>query len=259
MSTDMVTSKNTENISFAEDICADGICCFMSIPRNQNHLGILRFFLKWGNASYGVKLLCTTLEKKDILYHPCRCLNFHLREINTPDGIKLYVVVRCGIINKRCRPYPCGAFPDKEDSFMYDLLAPCIYNEYRAHENYVKLKHKHLFRLFYAIKDNQKVLAKVFPGHTPEEARERLDQCSGVVKVSAFWNEKKPSEYFLFEVPKVDSILYTSQRHPKITSVKQAYDHWQGHIDSWLERHYGSKWQGYLDRTIEQEGNKLKN
>ncbi|MGQ3683423.1 MAG: hypothetical protein ACUBOA_00100 [Candidatus Loosdrechtia sp.] len=246
-----------KNINFTEDICADGICCFMSIPKSQNHLGIARFFFKRGNTSHGIKLLCTAHEMKDILYLPCRCLNFYIEEDDVQGERKLRVVVRCGIFHKKYRPYTCRAFPDREDSFMHDLLAPCIYNEYRAHENYVKLKHKHFFRLFYAIKDNRKVLEKIFPGRTSEEAREKLNQCNEVVKVSAFWNEKKPSEYFLFEVPKTDTVLYTSHIHPKITSIKQAYDCWQGHIESWLERHYGSKWQCYLDRAVEQEGSKF--
>ncbi|MCF6158820.1 MAG: hypothetical protein E3K32_09665 [wastewater metagenome] len=258
MSTDMITPTNIDNISFTEDVCADGICCFMSIPRNQSHLGKVKFFLKRGNASYGIKLLYTAPEVKDIVYNPCRCLNFSLREIPSSHGTKLQMVLRCSIINKRCRPYTCKAFPDKADSFMYDLLAPCIYNEYRASGRYVKLKHKHIFHLFYAFKDDRKLLGKIFPGYTAEEVRKKLSQCSGVGKVCAVWDEKKPSEYFLLEIPKVDSIVYVSDVHPRIEGVKQAYNCWQGHIESWLERHYGSKWQDSLDYAIEQEGSKRK-
>lgn len=242
-----MSTKN--NIDFTNDVCADGICCFMSIPKGQTHLGVWKAFLKRGSASYGVKLLYTATSAKDIIYNPCRCLDFYLKEVCTSDGFTIQVVLRCGIHGKRCRPYPCRAFPDKADSFMYDIYAPCIYNEYIAHENYVKLKHKHVFRLFYAIKDEHRLLGKIFPGYTAEEARKRLSQCSGIGKVSAIWNEK-PSEYFLLEVPKTDSILYTSDVHPKIKSVKHAYHQWQDHIESWLEKHYGCKWQEYLDRAI---------
>ncbi len=246
----MVTPTNTKkNIGFTNDICADGICCFMSIPRKQTHLGMWKAFLKRGSASYGVKLLYTALSAKDIIFNPCRCLDIYLKDACTQGESTIQVILRCGIYGKKCRPYTCGAFPDKADSFMYNIYAPCIYNEYIAHESYVKLKHKHVFRLFYAIKDDRKLLEKIFPGHTAEETRERLSQCGEIGKVSAIWNEK-PSEYFLLEVPKVDSVLYTSDVHPKIKSVKQAYLQWQGHIESWLEKHYGSRWQEYLDRAI---------
>lgn len=241
-----------KSISFTDDICADGICCFMSVPRKQTHLGMWKTFLKRRNASYGIKLLYTATQAKDIVYNPCRCLEFCLKEINTESGPSLGVFLRCGIFTKRCRPYTCKAFPDKADSFMHDVLAPCAYNEYIAHENYVQLKYTHIFRLFYAIKDDHKLLGKIFPGYTAEETREKLNRCNDVVKVGAIWNEK-PSEYFLLEVPKTESVLYTSDVHPKIDGVKQAYDLWQGHIEGWLERHYGSKWQDHFDRAIEKE------
>lgn len=243
------------SINLTDDICADGICCFTSIPKEQNHLGMWKSFLKRGTASYGVKLLYTALEAKDIVYRPCRCLNFYLKEVDTPNGPALRVLLRCGIFGKKCRPYTCKAFPDKVDSFMHDIPAPCIYNEYLAHENYVKLKHKHIFTLFYAIKDDRTLLRKIFPGYTAEEVRKKLSQCSEVGKMSAIWNEK-PSEYFILEVSKVSSVLYISEVHPKITDVKQAYRLWQGHIETWLERHYGSTWQDYLTRAIEQDDRK---
>lgn len=257
MGTDFNPAHFSTGIVFTDDVCADGVCCFMSIPRKQTHLGILKLFLKRRNASYGVKLLYTTLQTKDIIYNPCKCLNFYLKELHTPDGPTFQVLLRCGIFGKRCRPYTCKEFPDKADSFMYDIPAPCAYNDYIAPENYVALKHKQVFRLFYAIKDNRKLLEKISPGHTAEEIRKKLNQCKGVVKVCAIWNEK-PSEYFLLEVPKVSSILYISDNHPKIESIKQAYHLWQGHIESWLEKHYGSKWQDYLDRAIKNEGDRSK-
>lgn len=252
MKTDSYTSDCNRNIEFTSDICADGICCFMSIPRQQTHLGMWRHFLKRGNATAGIKLLYTALRAKDIVYDPCRCLNFHLKELNTPDGFTLQILLRCGIFGKRCRPYTCKEFPDKADSFMHDILAPCVYNEYIASENYLTLKHKQVFRLFYAIKDDHGLLGKIFPAHTVNETREKLSQYKEITKISAIWNEK-PAEYFLLEVPKSNAVLYTSVAHPKIKGVQQAYSHWQGHIESWLERHYGSKWQDYLDRTIEEE------
>ena len=257
MKTDSNAADCSKNIDFTGDICADGICCFMSIPRKQTHLGILKYFLKRRNASYGIKLLYTTLQTKDIVYNPCRCLDFYLKELNTPYGSTLHVLLRCGIFGKRCRPYTCKEFPDRVDSFMHDIPAPCAYNEYIASESYVRLKHKQVFRLFYAIKDDRKLLEKISPGHTAEETRKKLNRCKEVVKVSAVWNEK-PSEYFLLEVPKVDSVLYTSDKHPKIGSIKQAYHLWQGHIESWLERHYGYEWQDRLERAIKQENEKLK-
>lgn len=141
---------------------------------------------------------------------------------------------------------------------MYDLLAPCIYNEYRSHERYKKLKHKHNFSLFYTIKDDRKLLGKIFPGYTADETREKLTQYPHVSKICVIWDEKKPLEYFLLEVPRVDSVLYTSEIHPKIEGVEQAYNQWQGHIESWLERHYGSKWQERLTHAVEQESSERK-
>jgi len=229
----------------------------MSIPRKQNHLGIWRYFIGRRNASLGIKLLYTSPEAKDIVYNPCRCLNFYLKETVVSGVPAIQVELRCGIYGKKLRPYACKEFPDKADSFMYDIYAPCVYNEYRASENYMKLKHKQVFRLFYAIKDNDKLLKKIFPGHTADETRRKLEGCDAVVKISAIWGEK-PSEYFLFEVPKCDSVLYTSQKHPKIESVKQAYDVWTGHIETWLEKHYGGKWQDSLDRAIEMDAKNRK-
>ena len=254
MKTDSNTAHCSKNISFTDDICADGICCFMSIPREQTHLGMMKLFLRRGNASYGIKLLYTGVQLKDVVYNPCKCLDLYLKECKTPDGSALQVLLRCGIFGKRCRPYTCKEFPDKTDSFMHDILAPCAYNEYIAPDNYVTLKHKHEFHLFYAIKNDRKLLEKIFPGYTAEETREMLNRYKEVTKASAIWNEK-PSEYFILKVPKVDSVLYTSDVHPKIESVKQAYNLWQGHIESWLERHYGSKWQEKLNREIKQEEN----
>ena len=253
MKTDSDIFNCSNKIGFVGDICADGICCFMSIPRKQTHLGIGKIFFKRRNASYGIKLLYTGCQTKDIVYNPCKCLNFYLKELTTSDGSFLQVLLRCGIFGKRYRPYTCKEFPDKTDSFMYDIPAPCAYNEYIASKNYVALKNKHVFRLFYAIRDDLKVLGNIFPGCTDEEVRKKLNQYNEIVKVSAYWDAKKPSEYFLLEVPKIDSVLYTSGAHPKIEGVKQSYYCWQGHIESWLEKHYGNKWQDYLNRAIEQE------
>ena len=257
--TGMATDMNTNNpISLTNDICADGICCFMSIPRNQSHLGIKKFFFRKKNASYGIKLLYTGIHIKDIVYNPCRCLNFYLKENNTPIGSPIQVVLRCGIFGKQCRPYTCKEFPDKSDSFMYDVHAPCAYNDYIAPKNYIELKHKDVFRLFYAIKDDDKLLKKIFPGRAPEETRNTLNQSSNIVKISAIWNEN-PSEYFLLEVPSVESVLYISGVHPKIKNVIQAYYQWQGHIESWLEKHYGNKWQERLNSAIAEEKAKTGN
>lgn len=241
-----------KHIDFAHDVCADGICCFMSIPRNQNHLGISKIFLKRRNASYGIKLLYTALQSKDIVYAPCKCLEFYLKELSTPAGYSIHVLLRCGIFGKKCRPYTCNEFPDKSDSFMHDIPAPCIYNEYLAPEDYVTLKHKHIFRLYFAIRDNDKLLKKIAPGFTTEEIRKQLTLGENVVRISAAW-DGKPAAYFLLEVPKTEGVLYTSPVHPKIESIRQAYHLWQGHIESWLERHYGSKWQHRLDRAMEKE------
>ncbi len=257
MKTDANTFDFNTHIDFTGDICADGICCFMSIPREQTHLGMWRRFLKRGNATAGIKLLYTAFSSKDIIYNPCRCLNFYLKELNTPDGLTLQIVLRCGVFGKRCRPYTCKEFPDKADSFMHDVLAPCVYNEYVAPEDYVALKHKQVFRLFYAIKDDCKVLGKIFPGYTARETREKLNQYKDIVKIGAIWNEK-PAEYFLLEVPRSDCALYTSAVHPKINGVKQAYNLWQGHIESWLERHYGGRWEYHLEHAIQQENDRLR-
>lgn len=241
-----------KDIAFVNDICADGICCFMSIPRDHTHLGISKIFLKRRSASYGIKLLYTALQSKDIVYNPCKCLEFYLKELSTPTGYSISVLLRCGIFGKKCRPYTCNEFPDKPDSFMHDIPAPCIYNEYLASADYITLKHKHVFRLYFAIRDDHKLLKKIAPGFTTEEIRKKLNLCEKIVKISAAWNEK-PAEYFLLKVPKTEGVLYTSRVHPKIESIKQAYQHWQGHIESWLEKHYGSKWQNRINCAIEKE------
>ena len=246
------TAGCSASIGFVNDICTDGICCFMSIPRKQTHLGLLKIFFRRKNASYGVKLLYTALDAKDIVYNPCKFLMFHLKETEGMNGNAFQIILRCGIFGKKYRPFTCKGFPDMKNSFMYDVPAPCPYNEYIAPENYVKLKHTHVFQLYFAIKDDRKLLKMIFTGHTAEETRSRLSQCNDVVKVSAIWNEK-PSEYFLLKVPRNADILYISREHPKITSVKQAHLLWQGHIETRLEKHYGSKWQDCLNRAVKKE------
>lgn len=240
------------SIGLANDICADGICCFMSIPRKQAHLGLLKIFFRRRNASYGIKLLYTAFDAKDVVCNPCKYLVFHLKKAEGANSNTFQILLRCGIFGKKYRPYVCKGFPDMENSFMYDVPAPCPYNEYIAPEHYVKLKYTHVFQLFFAIKDDRNLLKRILPGHTADETRGILSQCNNVVKVSAVWNEK-PSEYFLLKVPKVADILYVSQKHPGITGVKQAHSLWQGHIETQLEKRYGSKWQGYLGCAIENE------
>lgn len=252
----MEINSHKGSVCYTEDVCADGICCFMSIPRKQNHLGIWKSLFKRRSASYGVKLLYISLHGKDIVYDPCKCLDFYLKWKDDDSSGGMQIVLRCAMFDKKRRPYVCKAFPDKKDSFMHDVPAPCVYNEYIAPEEYVELKHTHVFRLFYAIKDDQTLLEKIFPNSSADGARKILNQCKDIVKISAIWNEK-PSEYFLIEVPKVPSVLYTSDFHPGIKSIKQAYDRWTGHIETWLEKHYGSKWHNYLEQALEEEDTRL--
>ena len=47
MKTDSNQVDFNKPISFTDDICADGICCFMSIPRKQTHLGMWKTFIAW--------------------------------------------------------------------------------------------------------------------------------------------------------------------------------------------------------------------
>ncbi|MBM4055997.1 MAG: hypothetical protein FJ264_15300 [Planctomycetes bacterium] len=227
----------------------------MSIPRKQNHLGIWKSLFKKRSASYGIKLLYTSLHGKDIVYNPCKCLEFYLKwKDDSPDNVQ--ILLRCAMFDRKRRPYVCGAFPEKKDSFMHDVPAPCVYNEYIAPKEYVELKYTHVFRLFYAIKDDQTLLRKISPNGSAEETRKRLEQCNDVVKISAIWNEK-PSEYFLIEVPKVSSVLLTSDFHPRIKNIRQAYNRWTGHIDTWLEKHYGGKWSNNLEQALEVEDERL--
>lgn len=250
----MEINSNKGRVCYTEDICADGICCFMSIPRKQNHLGIWKHIFRKRSAAYGIKLLYTALHAKDIVYNPCKCLDFYLTwKDDASDDMQ--ILLRCAAYGKKRRPYVCKAFPDRKDSFMHDVPAPCIYNEYIAPEEYVRLKHTHVFRLFYAIKDDQALLRKISPHCSVDDTRKRLDQCKDSVKISAIWNEK-PSEYFLIEVPKVPSILCTSEVHPVIKTIRQAYNRWTGHIETWLEKHYGDKWHTYLEQALENEDNR---
>lgn len=255
--TDMVTSTSIKkDIDFTDEICADGICCFLSIPKGQNHLGIWKSFLKRGNASHGIKLLYSGIQVKDVICNPCKCLDFYLKEVSNANGVNLQVLLRCTIYGKKCRPYTCNEFPDKANSFMHDIPAPCIYNEYIASKEYIKLKHKHVFRLYYAIKDDPGLLNRIFPNHSGEETRKKLNEYYNLVKICAIWDGKQ-SEYFILEVPRSNSVLHISKEHPKIESIAQAYNQWQGHIEGWLEKNYGVNWEKHLEQAIKQEEDRL--
>lgn len=253
MSIDCSTNKNDGAIAFAESMCSDGMCCFTCVvPADNGHVGFLRYFWKRGTGSPYVKLLVTSKGRKDELYHSCKFLNF----IGTTNAAttSLSMDLRCGIYKRR--PYQCMGYPDiAGESPDYKISGPCLFNEYTAGSSYQKLVYKREWQAFYAIQDQTKAFLSVFPGETAQSARETLLRIKDVRK-AAIAVGKKELDYILIPIPKkTKNVLYLSEDHEPITTIRQAYCCWKEKIQKNLQNHYGEEWETQLKNAIEMEEN----
>ena len=119
--------------------------------------------------------------------------------------------------------YPdiAGESPD------YKISGPCLFNEYTAGSSYQRLVYKREWQAFYAIQDQTKAFLSVFPGETAQSVRETLlrikDVCKAAIAVG-----KKEMDYILIPIPeKTKNVLYLSEDHEPITTIRQAYCCWE--------------------------------
>ncbi len=137
---------------------------------------------------------------------------------------------------------------------MYHTISgPCIFNEYTASAAYHKLVYKRKWQAFYAIRDHKKALTNIFIQQDSATAREILLKTKDV-HLTTISIGKEELDYILIPIPKqTHNILYISEQHRPITTIRCAYYQWEEKIQRNLENHYGSEWEIRLKTAIEME------
>ncbi|MBI2469680.1 MAG: hypothetical protein HYV59_00340 [Planctomycetes bacterium] len=160
--------------------------------------------------------------------------------------------MRCSIYKHR--PRQCRDYPDRAGESLYQKISgPCIFNEYAAPGAYKNLVYKRKWDAFYAILDDMDVIRNIFVDEDAHTARELIINAKDVhlASISAGGEE---SNYILIPLPKrTQNILYLSEKHQPIGTVKQAYRRWQEKIQKNLQNHYGPEWEAKLNTAIEME------
>lgn len=251
MDTICQTNKNQSNITFAKSECSDGMCCFTCvIPPKSGHIGFFKSLWKNGTGYPFVKLLVTSEGYKNELYDSCKFLDFTVSK-NTHDS-NLTMDLRCSIY--KYRPKQCAEYPDKAgESLYYKISGPCIFNEYTAPSAYHKLVYKREWQAFYAVLDHKGAITNIFAQQDAAAARETLLKTENV-QLTTLSIGKEELNYILIPLPKqTQNILYSSEKHQPITTIKCAYHRWEEKIQKNLENHYGSEWEMKLKSAIETE------
>lgn len=239
------------NINFAESECSDGMCCFTCvIPPNNEHIGFFKSLWKSGTGWPHVKLLVMSEGTKNELYDSCKFLNF-LLSIN-PEDVSLKMDLRCSIY--KSRPAQCMGYPDKAgESFHRKISGPCIFNEYTAPGEYRKLVYKREWDAFYAIRDHETALRNICTNEESSVARGKILKTKDV-HLASICAGKEELDYILIPIPKqTQNILYVSEKHTPITTIKQAYYTWEEKIQRNLQNHYGTDWETMLNKALETE------
>lgn len=242
---------NHDSITFARSECSDGMCCFTCvIPPGNKHIGFFKSLWKCGTGYSSVKLLVTSEGYKDELYDACKFLNFTI----SPDATRQYLTMdlRCSIY--KSRPIQCMGYPDRAGESVYQRISgPCIFNEYTAPPAYKKLVYKREWKAFYAILDQADAIRGICIHEDPSVARSLILEAKGVGRatISVGRNER---EYILVPLQKqTENILYISEKHQPIATIRQAYSQWEEKIQNNLKNHYGEEWESRLKSAIEME------
>lgn len=245
--------KNHGSITFAENECSDGMCCFTCvIPSNNGHLGFFKSLWKKGTGYPYVKLLVASEGYNNELYDSCKFLDFTIFVDTTDSSLKMDL--RCSIYKHR--PRQCMGYPDEAGESLYEKMSgPCIFNEYAAASAYKKLVYKREWQAFFAIKDDGEAIRNIFVSNDEVSiAREKILKAKDVHLVALSADGTEESDYILIPVPRqTHNILYLSEKHQPINTIKQAYHKWQEKIQKNLENHYGSEWETKLKNAIEME------
>lgn len=253
MNTQGSQSENHGTVNFSESECSDGMCCFTCvIPPDNGHIGFFRSFWRRGTGSPHVKLLVTCDGYKDELYDSCKFLDF----VISRDGAdsKLNMDLRCSIYKNR--PRQCRDYPDRAgESMYYKMSGPCIFNEYTAPGAYKKLVYKRDWQAFYAIRDSEEAIRNIFVRENTRTAREMLLNAQDVHRAAISIGNAELN-FILIPIPRQTcKILYVSDKHMPISTIRQAYHTWEEKIEKNLQNHYGPEWETRLKHAIEMEEN----
>ena len=167
---------------------------------------------------------------------------------------RLKIDLRCSIY--KSRPKQCMDYPDRAGDSLYQKVSgPCIFNEYAAPSTYKNLVYKREWDAFYAIRDHGEAISNIFPHEDSVKAREMLLKAEDV-HLASISEGTEESDYILISIPKrTQNILYMSEKHQTITTIRQAYHQWQEKIQNNLRNHYGPEWETMLKNAIETEEN----
>lgn len=251
MNTPCRTHENHDTITFAESECSDGMCCFTCvIPPGNKHVGFFKYLRKGGTASPYVKLLVTSEGYKDELYDACKFLNFIISQDAAKPHLKMDL--RCSIY--KSRPSQCMGYPDQAGESVYQKISgPCIFNEYTAPRAYHKLVYKREWKAFYAILDHADAFRSLCAHEEPSVARSLILGANGVVR-AAISVGRDERDYLLIPIQnETRNILYVSEKHQPIVTIRQAYSRWEEKIQNNLKNHYRDEWESRLKSAIETE------
>lgn len=243
--------KNHGSITFAENECSDGMCCFTCvIPPNNGHIGFFKSLWKNGTGYPYVKLLVTSEGCNNELYDSCKFLDFTISK--SPPDFCLKMDLRCSIYKHR--PKQCMGYPDLAGESLYQRISgPCIFNEYTASSTYKKLVYKREWQAFFAIQDDREAIRNIVSNNDVAAAREEILKTKDV-RLATLSVDLQELDYILIPIPKrTHNILYLSNKHRPIDTIKQAYHRWQEKIQKNLQNHYGSDWKTRLKNAIEME------
>lgn len=251
MNTCCATNENHCDVTFAEGECSDGMCCFTCvIPTNNGHISFFKSLWKSGTGSDHVKLLVTSEGRKEELYDSCKFLNFTISKSLVNSSLKMDL--RCSVY--KSRPSQCVGYPDRAGESLYQRTSgPCIFNEYTAPSAYKKLVYKREWQASYAILDRADAIRNIFVGEDPGIARDLILKANGV-HLATISVGKEEQDYVLIPIHRqTQNILYLSEKHQPITTIKQAYHRWGEKIQRNLQNHYGTEWETQLKNAIEME------
>ncbi|OQZ00576.1 MAG: hypothetical protein B6D35_06260 [Candidatus Brocadia sp. UTAMX2] len=243
--------ENHDSIPFARSECSDGMCCFTCvIPPGNKHIGFFKSLWKRGTGYPYVKLLVTSEGYKDEWYDSCKFLNFTI----APDAARCHLIMdlRCSIY--KSRPTQCVGYPDRAGESLYQSISgPCIFNEYTAPPAYRKLVYKREWKAFYAISDQADAIRGICVHEDSSAARSLILEAKGVVRTTLLVGNRE-REYILIPIQKqTENILYISEKHQPIATIRQAYSRWEEKIHNNLINHYGEEWESRLQGAIEME------
>lgn len=251
MNNNCTTHGNSCTMTFVESECSDGMCCFTCvIPPNNGHIGFFKSLWRKGTGSPYVKLLVMSKGYKNELYDSCKFLDFTISKASPDASLKMDL--RCSIY--KSRPSQCMGYPDMAGESVYHKISgPCIFNEYTASRTYKKLVYKREWQAFYAIQDRAEAMRNIFLSEDAMTARKTILKAQDTHCVT-ICEGKKEQDYILIPLPKqVHKVLYISEKHQPITTIRQAYDRWEAKIQKNLQNHYGSEWEIRLKDAIEME------